>query len=174
MHVPLSRHHWQFLATNSSPSSRSHFSTSSDLAHQSEYARSRALFEPTLQAYEEKAGVSLTQHPFTIKLQSCDTVEAITGLLQDQAQEIRHFQGSDKVMGSIKIITSIICKMSSTASLAGAFGLVCQRGLMTCFTSLTFLHRHSRLRRRYWLVSLSYLTYVPVSSSYVDGLVTSL
>ena len=41
------------------------------MAHQSEPARFQALLQPTLQAYEKKAGVSLAQRPFANKLQSC-------------------------------------------------------------------------------------------------------
>jgi hypothetical protein len=144
------------------------------MAHSSESARFQALFEHALQAYEKKAGVSLAQHPLAIKLQSCDTAEAITGLLQDQAQAFGHLQGSDKIMKSIKIIVSILSKISSVGSLADAFGMVRQKGLIACVTSLTFIYRRSHLRRRYRLVSLSYLTYVPLSSSYVDGPVISV
>jgi len=50
----------------------------------------QALLESSLQAYDEKpAGVSLTQHPLAIELENCDSVEAIAGLLQDQAQSIK-------------------------------------------------------------------------------------
>ena len=131
------------------------------MAHQSEPARFQALLEPALQTYEKKTGVSLAQHPFSNKLQSCDTIEAITGLLQNQAQAFRHFQGSDKIIKSIKMIISILSKISSATSLVDAFGLVCLKGLVACLTSLTFISRHSHLERRYWFVSLSYLTYVP-------------
>ena len=101
------------------------------MAHQSESARFQALFEPALQAYEKKAGVSLAQHPLAIKLQNCDTVEAITGLLQDQALAFDHFQGSDKIMESIKMTVSILSKILSAASLADAVGLVRQKGSMS-------------------------------------------
>jgi hypothetical protein len=144
------------------------------MAHQLESTRLQALFEPALQAYEKKAGVSLAQHPLAIKLQSCDTVEAITGLFHDQAQAFRRFQGSDKIMKSIMMTVSILSKISSAASLADAFGLVRQMALVACLTSLTFIYRHSHLRRRYRLVLLSYLTYVPFSGLYVDDLVTSV
>ena len=142
------------------------------MAHQSESARFQALFEPALQAYEKRAGVSLAQHPLAIKLQSCDTVEAITSLFQDQAQAFRHFQGSDKIMKSIKTTVSILSKISSAASLADAVGLARQNELMAYLTPLTLMYRRSHLRRRYRLVSLSYLTYVPFFSSHIDGLVT--
>jgi len=103
------------------------------MAHQSESARFQALIEPTLQAYERTAGVSLTQHPLAIKLQSCDSVEAITGLLQDQAQAFEDLQGSDKIMKSLRTIVSILSKFSSAASLADAFHLVRQKALMAVF-----------------------------------------
>ena len=144
------------------------------MAHQPESAHFQALFEPALQAYEKKAGVSLAQHPLAIKLQSCDTVDAISGLFHDQAQAFRRFQGSDKIMKSIMNTVSILSKISSAASLADGFGLVRQIPLVTCLTPLTSIYRYSHLRRRYRLVLLSYLTYVSFPSSYVDDLVTSV
>ena len=134
------------------------------MAHQPGSARFQALFEPALQAYEKKAGVSLAQHPLAIKLQNCDSVEAITGLFQDQAQVFRDLQGSDKIMKSIKTTASILSKLSSAASLADAFGLVRQQELVACFTSLTVSYRHCHPRKRYKLVLLSYLMYVSFSS----------
>ena len=107
------------------------------MAHQSESARFQALFGPALQAYEKKAGVSLVQHPLAIKLQSCDTAKAITGVFQDQAQAFSDFQGSDKIMKSIKMTVSILSKIASV----NAFGLVRQKGLMACLASLTFIYR---------------------------------
>jgi len=94
------------------------------MAHQPESARFHALFEPALQAYGTQAGVSLTQHPLAIKLQSCDSVEAITGIFRDQAQAFRHLQGSDKIMKSLKTTVSMLSKLSPAASLADAIGLV--------------------------------------------------
>ena len=125
------------------------------MAHLSESTRFQSLFEPALLAYEKKTGVSLTQHPLAIKLQSCDSVEAISGLLQDQAQAFRDLQGRDKIMKSIRMSVSILSKISSAASLAGS---VRQKGLMACLTSLTFIYRHSHLWPQYRLASLSYLT----------------
>ena len=115
------------------------------MAHQSESARFQTIFEPALQAYEKKAGVSLAQHPLAIKLQSCDTAEAITGILQDQAQAFEHLQGGDKIMKSIKITVSILSNISSTTSLADAVGLVRKKALMAFVVPLTFIYRHSHL-----------------------------
>ena len=96
------------------------------MAYQPESARFQALFEPALQAYEKKAGVSLAQHPLAIKLQNCDSAEAVAGLLQDQARAFNDLQGSDKIMKSIKTTVSILSKLSCTVSLADTFGLVRQ------------------------------------------------
>jgi len=96
------------------------------MAHHPESARFQAFFETALQAYEKKAGVSLAQHPLAIKLQNSDSVEAIAGILQDQAQAFRNLQGSDKIMKSLKTSVSILSKFSSAASLADAFGPVRQ------------------------------------------------
>ena len=130
MTVPTSsRYH--FLPANQSRSQNYLFFPTRDMVHQPESARFRALFEPALQAYEANAGVSLAQHPLAIKLQNCDSVEAVTGLFQNQAQAFSDLQGSDKIMKSIKTTVSILSKLSSAASLADAFGLVCQKRLMT-------------------------------------------
>ena len=110
------------------------------MAHQSESTRLQAVFEPALQVYEKRAGVCLTQHPLAIKLQNCDSVEAITGLLQDQAQAFRDMQGSDKIMKSLKTTVSILSKLSFAASLTDVLGLVCQKRLMACLTSLTSVY----------------------------------
>jgi hypothetical protein len=137
------------------------------MAHQSQYARLQTLFDSALQAYEKKTDSSLAQHPLAIELHRCDTVDAITGLFRDQAQAFSDLQGSDKIIQPLKATISILSELSSAASLVNAFGLVRQKALMPChgLTSLNFIRRHSHLTRRCWLVSLSYLTYVPSSSS---------
>jgi hypothetical protein len=133
-----------------------------DMAQQPESARFQALFESALRVYEKKAGVSLAHHPLAIKLQNCDSVEAVTCVFQDQARAFEDLQGSDRIMKSIKRTVSISSK------------LVSQQELVASFTSLTvFFNRHSHPRRRYKFVSLSYLMYVPFSSSYEDHSVTS-
>jgi len=128
---------YYLLPANQSRSQKLLFFPNRDMTHQPDSARFQALFESALQAYERKAGVSLAQHPLAIKFQNCHSVEAITGLFQDQARAFSDLQGSDKVMKSIKASVSILSKLSSAASLADAFGLVRQQELAANFTSLT-------------------------------------
>jgi len=171
-HVPFSRYH--FLAANQPRYQKLLFFPTRDMAHQPESARFQALFEPALQAYEKKAGVSLTQHPLAIKLQNCDSVEAITGLFQDQARAFMDLQRSDKIMKSITATVSILSKLSSAASLADAFGLVCQQERWWHVSQLSLCsYRNPHPRKRYKFASPSYLMYVPFSGSYEDDLVTS-
>ena len=141
------------------------------MAYQPESAHFQSLFEPALRAYEKKAGVSLAQHPLAIKLQNCDSVEAITRIFQDQARNFRNLRGSDKIMKSIKTTVSILSKLSSADSPADTFGLVHQQELVECHI-FDCSSRRSHQQKRYKLVSLFYLTYVTFSSSYEDDLVT--
>ena len=97
----------------------------------------QALFESALQAYERKTGITLAQHPLALKLQSCDSVEDITTLLQGQAKAFNDSRANDKIMKAIKTTVSILTPISDAASLADTVGLVRQGELIPCLTSLT-------------------------------------
>ena len=94
-------------------------------------------FESALQAYEKKTGVALAEHPLTVQLESCDSVESITTLLQGQAQAFSESRGRDRVMKSIKNTVSSLANLSAIACLAIDISLVRQWALMTCSTALT-------------------------------------
>jgi hypothetical protein len=100
------------------------------MADQSEHNRFRTLFESALQAYDQKAGVILADHPLAVQLQSCHSIESITTFLQDQAQAFSEFPGSDKVMKSIKSTVSILIRLSVTASLDDNIVLVRHKALI--------------------------------------------
>ena len=138
------------------------------MAEQSGPTRFRELFESALNAYEKETGVTLANHRLAMELQHCDTIEGITALLQDQEKDPTKIE---KITKSVGTIVSILTPLSSAASLPDAVGLVRQKVLVANFTSLTVSYSRSRPRRQYRLVSVSYLMYVPFSSSYVDILV---
>jgi len=97
------------------------------MAVQSESTRFRAscqAFESALQAYEKKVGFTLAEHPLAVQLQSCDTVQSITIVLQAQAQAFGQFPGSDRLIKSIKSIVSILNRLSASPSLGDDIGLV--------------------------------------------------
>jgi hypothetical protein len=157
-----------FPHTNQLPFLRSH-PFPSDMGDQSRSTHFRTLFESALQAYKEKTGITLIEHPLAVQLQSCRSVESITAVLQDQIRASNDFGGNDRIMKSIKSIISITSTLSATAALDWVNGLVCQKALMTCSTSLTrFLFRHFHLKMRYTLESLSYLRYASHRLLYVS------
>ena len=127
------------------------------MADQSESTRFRELFDSALRAYEKETGVTLANHRLAMELQHCDTIEGMTALLQDQAKD---FRKSEKVTKSVETIVSILTPLSSAASLPDTIGLVRQRVLVASFTSLTVSSSHSRPRKQFKLVSVSYLVYV--------------
>jgi len=140
------------------------------MADQSGSTRFQDLFDSTLHAYEKETGVTLANHRIALELQHCDTIEGITALLQDQAKD---FRKTEKITKSVEIITSILTPLSFAASLPDTVGLVRQKVLLSSFASLTVSYSHSRPRKQYKLVSVSYLMYVSFSGSYVDILVTT-
>ena len=108
------------------------------MSGQSESSRLSALFESALQDYEQKTKISLANHPLAEQLENCHSVEGLAAILRGQARANSAYQGSDRIMKSIKTTVSILTPLSSAASLADTFGLVCQNVLMACSTYLTF------------------------------------
>lgn len=84
----------------------------------------RALFESALQNYEQKTNITLAEHPITEELKNCHTVESITAILRGQARTPSEFRGNDRMMKSIKSIVSVLFRLSTTATLCDAMGLV--------------------------------------------------
>ncbi|SRR5216683_2524815 len=102
-------------------------------------ARFRVLFEPALQAYEKKTGITFAEHPLALQLHSCHSIESINSVLLGEALAFGEFRRSDRVIKSIKNTVSILSTLFATASLDDAMGLVRQKVLMACSTALTVL-----------------------------------
>jgi len=102
-------------------------------------ARFQALLESAVQAYEKNAGVTLAdlEDSLTMGLQRCHSVDDVATLLQGQAQAIDDFQQRDRIFKSIKTTVSILSPIYSVAFVADNVGLVRQKALTACFTSLT-------------------------------------
>jgi hypothetical protein len=87
----------------------------------------QALFESALQDYETQTGISLANHPLAQQLQNCQSVESVTALLQEQAHAFSKFRESDKIFKSLKGVVSALSKVSATAALGHAIGMVSPR-----------------------------------------------
>jgi hypothetical protein len=85
----------------------------------------------------------LVNHPLAEQLQNCDSVESVTAVLHGQTQAFSEFRGRDKVLKLLKNAVSVLHKLSSTADLGQAIGLV--RPLMRYFAFLTPAHSIFRL-----------------------------
>ena len=119
-----------------SPSQRPHSFPTCHMTDQPGLARFQVLLESAVRAYEKKAGAISAdlEDSLAVRLQRCHSIDEIATLLQGQAQAIDDFQQRDRIFKSIKTTVSIL---SPTYSVASNVGLVRQRALWACFTSLT-------------------------------------
>jgi hypothetical protein len=142
------------------------------MAEQSGPTHFRELFESALEAYEKKAGITLVEHSLAIQLQSCNTVESITAVLQGQAKALSESRGSDRVMKSIKNTVSILNMLSATASLAVDISLVRQQALVACSTPLSvFLQPFPPVKAIYAGLAIL-LAVCPFSNTVISFLLT--
>jgi hypothetical protein len=123
-HIPLSGH-------NPRPHQRHH-----DMSDQPGMSHFQVLFETALQDYERQTGITLANHPLAERLQSCQSAGSVTALLQEQARALSEFRESDKFMGSLKNVVSVLSKISATAALGQDFGTVCPRPPIGCSMDL--------------------------------------
>ena len=103
------------------------------MTHQSGSSHFRALFESALQDYEQTTSITLANHPLSEQLENCHSVESISAILRDQAPTLSEFQGSDRIMMSIKNIVSVLWRLSVMAAVGDDIGLVCQKALIGTF-----------------------------------------
>jgi hypothetical protein len=90
------------------------------------------LFDVALRGYKHKTGNSLTDHPIAKQLETCESVNSITAVLQEQARTFREFRESDGTL--IKALNSsvdVLCAPSITSALNEAIGLVVRRKAFT-------------------------------------------
>jgi hypothetical protein len=93
------------------------------MSGQPESSRLSALFESALRDYEQKTKISLANHPLAEQLENCHSVEDLAAILQGQARANSAFQGSDRIMKSIKSTLSVLYNLSAIAALGDGIGL---------------------------------------------------
>lgn len=109
------------------------------MSDQSEPSRSQVLFEAALRDYEEQTGIDLAKHPLAEQLQMCDSVESVAAVLREQIQAFSDFRGKGKILKSLQNAVSVLHKLSATADLGRAIGLVRPYALIGCLAGLTFI-----------------------------------
>ena len=79
----------------------------------------RVLFEAALEDYKQQTGIQLAEHPLAERLQDGNSVESVTAVLREQAQDFKEFREKDKVLKPLKKVLTVLHRLSS------AVGLVC-------------------------------------------------
>ena len=85
----------------------------------------RVLFEAALKDYKQQTGIELVKHPLAERLQDVNSIESVTAILREQAQDFKEFREKDKVLKPLKKVLTVLHKLSSAASVAQDVGLVC-------------------------------------------------
>ena len=117
-----------------------------------------------LQDYQNQTGNSLIDHPFSGKLEKCNSVDSIIAVLQEKAQIFDEFEKDNKkIIKSIKSVVVILYTLSNTTVLGGDIGLVRSISLIGVSCSQSSLYSYSSLRMQYILASPSCFPYVPFS-----------
>ena len=75
------------------------------------------LFDAALHDYQNQTGNSLIDHPLANQLESCDSVDSITAILQEKAQIVRDFRGDDgKLIKSMKYSVNVLYTLSTNTA----------------------------------------------------------
>ena len=101
----------------------------------------RSLFETALREYEKQAGTNLLDNRLTMKLQSCNSADAIGAVLQEQAQAFHKFRGDDgKVIKWLKRTVHVLHTLSTSTALGEGVGLVRWKlSTLNCYLYACFL-----------------------------------
>src|SRR6266850_1060161 len=130
-------------------------------------SRLEVLFDAALESYEKQTGMKLINHTLARQLENCHSVDAIMGLLQQQARTFTEFRGDHgKVKKSLMRTVHVLHALSTSTALGEGVGLVriCQMPFLRIPGSSRSFHSHSHLQRQYLPASLSYSPYVFSSS----------
>ena len=85
----------------------------------------RSLFETALKEYEKQAGTNLLDNRLIIQLQSCHSADAVSAILQEQAQAFHTFRGGDgKLISWLKRTVYVLYTLSTSNVLAAGVGMV--------------------------------------------------
>ena len=87
-------------------------------------SRFQAIFEAALKSYQKQTKKDLLAHPLATQFQSCDSINAILAILQDQVQEFdKSRSGDDRLTKWLSPTVNVLSAISATIS--GGVSLVC-------------------------------------------------
>jgi len=91
----------------------------------SDQSHLHVLFKAALEDYKQQTGIQLAEHPLAERLQDCNSVESVTAILREQAQDFKEFREKDKILKPLKKVLTVLLRLSSAANFAQDVGLVC-------------------------------------------------
>jgi fungal STAND N-terminal Goodbye domain len=109
------------------------------MSDQSGSSHLRVLFEAALEDYKQQTGIRLAEHPLSERLQDCNSVESVTAILREQAQDFKEFREKDRILKPLIKVLTVLNKLSPAANFAQDVGLVCPSAPTGCPTSLTVI-----------------------------------
>ena len=83
------------------------------------------LFEAALEDYKQQTGIELAKHPLAEHLQDGNSVDRVTAILRQQAQDFKNFREKDKILKPLKKVLTVLHKVSSAVNFAPDVGMVC-------------------------------------------------
>jgi fungal STAND N-terminal Goodbye domain len=77
----------------------------------------QSVFNAALDEYTKHTGNDLTNHPLSIKVESCRSPGDVLGVLQEQAEVFREFrEGNKNLMKVIEPMVNVLCSLSGVFS----------------------------------------------------------
>ena len=95
------------------------------MSDQSGSSHLRVLFETALEDYKQQTGIELAEHFLAERLQYYNSVESVTNVLREQAQDFKEFRDKDKILKPLKKVLTVLHTLSSVPEFGQGRGLVC-------------------------------------------------
>jgi hypothetical protein len=88
-----------------------------------------SIFNAALEDYAKRSGTRLDErHPLVKQLESCDSVDSISSVIEEHARRFRKFRGEDGIlMISLKGAVQVLYTLSTSAVLRERIGIVCPK-----------------------------------------------
>ena len=83
------------------------------------------LYNSALQDYTTQTGTNLVDHPFAKRLETCESLDSITSILQESVRRVREYRMDDgKIIKSLKCAVHVLYTLSTSTVLGEGIGLV--------------------------------------------------
>ena len=84
----------------------------------------KSLFDSALQEYRNQTKIDLAEHPLAKKLETCQSVDSIVAILQEQTLIFGGFKDDGKIMRFLGPIVDVLYTLSNNTVLGHVVGLI--------------------------------------------------